>query len=62
METIKDILIRRDNMTPEDADQLIEDATRDLQDRLTDPDSFGDPEDICMDWFGLEMDYMMELL
>lgn len=60
-ETIKQILIRRDSMTPEAADQLIADAKAELQDLLAE----GDEEaayNICEEWFGLEPDYIMELM
>ena len=61
-ETIKEVLMRRDDMDEVDAEELIAEAKEDLQDRLEDAETFGDPEDICIDWFGLEMDYIMELL
>ena len=61
METIKQILMRRDGMSSDDADSLIADAQAQLQEYL----SFGDQEsayDICEEYFGLEPDYLMELL
>ncbi len=59
METIKQVLIRRDNMTPEDADQLIAEAKDDMHARLADGDM---PFDLCEEWFGLEPDYLDELM
>ena len=59
MESIKDILMRRDGMTEEEAGELIEDATNDLHERLADGEM---PHDICNEWFGLEPDYIMELI
>lgn len=61
-ETILEVLKHRDNMSQEDAEALIEEAKEDLQDRLEDPMLYGDPFEICQDWFGLEPDYVMELI
>jgi hypothetical protein len=58
-ETIKDILIRRDEMTEGEALDLIQQAKLDLEQGLSD----GEPDyDICEKWFGLEPDYLDELL
>jgi hypothetical protein len=58
-ETIKDILIRRDEMTGGEALDLIQQAKLDLEQGLSD----GEPDyDICEKWFGLEPDYIDELL
>lgn len=57
--TIKQILVKRDGMTPEEADQLITEATDDLYSQLAAGEL---PDDICADWFGLEPDYIDELL
>lgn len=54
-ETIKEILIRRDRMTADEADELIEEARQ----RVRDGD---DPEEVLAEEFGLEPDYMFELL
>lgn len=59
MRTIRQILIDRDGMEPEDADDLIAEARQDLQDRLANGEY---PEDICEEWFGLEPDYLFELI
>ena len=56
METIKQILMRRDEMTSEDADEMIEAAKREFR------EEGGDPEEIIAEWFGLEPDYAWELL
>ena len=58
-ETIKEVLMRRDNMTAEDADDLIEQAREDFYDRLASDQS---PDDICEEWFGLEPDYLDEFI
>jgi hypothetical protein len=60
-ETIKEALIRRDNMTPEDADELIGFAKIELKDCLAKGDMIG-AESIAEDYFGLEPDYLIELV
>ena len=62
MRTIKEILIDRDGMSAEEADEMIRDAKADLEDRLGDPDTYGDPYEVCADHFGIEPDYLMELV
>ena len=59
METIKQVLMRRDGMSAEDAEQLIADAKEDLFARLDEGET---PYDICEEWFGLEPDFLDELL
>ena len=58
MRTIKQILIDRDGMSAEDAEELIAEAKEDMYERL----GLGEmPENICGEWFGLEPDYLFEL-
>ncbi len=59
METIKQVLIRRDGMDEHEAEALIEEAKQDLLARLEEGEM---PFDICQEWFGLEEDYVIELL
>jgi hypothetical protein len=54
-ESIKEILMRRDNMSAEDADELIEQAKEAIYDGE-------DPEEVLAEYFGLEPDYIFELL
>lgn len=54
-ESIKQILIRRDGMTAEDAQDLIDEAKQAVADGM-------DPEEACEEFFGLEPDYIWELL
>lgn len=56
---IKKILMDRDRMSAEEADQLIKDARNDLHNRLAEGEQ---PDDICEEWFGLEPDYIFELM
>jgi len=61
LESIKQILIRRDKMTEVEATDLINDAQGQLNVYLTEGDLEG-AEDICQEYFGLEPDYLYELL
>lgn len=54
-ETIEQILIQRDGMSPAEAKQAVQDA----KDRVSEGE---DPEEILYDEFGLEPDYIFELL
>ena len=58
--TIKQVLIERDGMRPEEADELIATARMELMERIA-VDPIGAYE-ICSDYFGLEPDYLEELL
>lgn len=61
METIKQVLINRDNMSEKEADDLIFTAKEELQELL----AIGDietAERICEDFFGLEPDFIFDLL
>lgn len=61
MSRIKSILINRDGMTPEEAELQIADAQAQLNEYL----AAGQEDlayDICEEFFGLEPDYLDELL
>ncbi len=60
-ETIKEILIRRDGMEPAEADELIKEATDQLEEYVNDG-YLGLAEEICQEFFGLEPDYLDELM
>ena len=60
-ETIKQVLMRRDKMSAEDANDLITGAKEELFMYLEQGD-FCAAEDVCGDWFGLEPDYLDELI
>jgi len=53
------VLMRRNNMSQEEAEDLISQAKADLDERLEQGEM---PEDICEEWFGLEPDYLMDLI
>jgi len=59
METIKEILMNRDALSSEEADALIDKARDDLHQRIAEGEM---PSDICEEWFGLEPDYLFELM
>ena len=59
MSSIKEILMERDGMSAEEANNLIQDAKEDLNNRLANGEM---PFDICEEWFGLEPDYIDELI
>jgi len=56
---IKQILMERDEMSEKEADDLIVECKADLNERLADGEM---PMDICEEYFGLEPDYLMELM
>ena len=60
-QSIKEILINRDGLSVEEADQLIAEACETLQEYLTNNDSES-AYNICEEYFNLEPDYLDELL
>ena len=60
-ESIKEILMRRDKITEEEAEDLISQATEALTSYLDEGD-LSSAEDICAEYFGLEPDYLDELV
>jgi len=60
MQTIKQVLIQRDGISAEEADAQIAEAKAALQEALEEGDMESAYE-ICMDYFGLEPDYLMDL-
>lgn len=61
METIEQVLMRRDGMSSAEAQELISEARTQLREYLDEGDTEG-AENICEEFFGLEPDYLMELL
>lgn len=55
MESLKQVLMRRDEMSSVEADEAIRDAAQ----RLAEGE---DPEEVLMEEFGLEPDYVFDLL
>ena len=59
MQTLLEILMERDGLTKEQAEKQIADAREDLMNRLAEGDL---PYDLCGEWWGLEPDYLEELI
>jgi hypothetical protein len=57
--SIKKVLMERDGMTSDEADADIAAARTDLHERLGKGEM---PFDVCEEWFGLEGDYLEELI
>lgn len=63
MRSIKQVLMDRDGMTAEEADSLIQEAKADLHRILEEQGPCSEEaHDICATHFGLEPDYMFELV
>jgi hypothetical protein len=62
MKNLKTVLMERDNLTSKEAEDWIEEVKFDLEERIWDPITYGNPETICEDCFGLEPDYIIDLL
>ena len=61
MESIKQVLIRRDGMSEQEANNLINDAKEAIEECIDDND-FDRAENVCGEFFGLEPDYFTELI
>lgn len=61
MPTIKEMLMKRDGMSAEDADELIREAKAALREYVGEGD-LESAHNVCEEFFGLEPDYLMELL
>ena len=54
-ESLKEVIMRRDNLSSDAADELIAEAKEELADG-------GDPQEILEEFFGLEPDFIFYLL
>ena len=61
MDKLVDVLMRRDSLNRADAMKLIREARADLHKRLSEGEGVDD-QDFMEEWFGLEPDYVIELL
>ncbi len=59
MESLKQVLMRRDGLSEVEAKEQIAEARQELRKRL---DQGETPYDLCEEMFGLEPDYLEELL
>lgn len=62
LRSIKEILMDRDGMAEDEAQDLIDDAQGEIIDLLDNDGSLCDAEQVIADYFGLEPDYLLELL
>lgn len=62
MESIKEVLMKRDGHSSYDADEIISEAVEELERVLADGGDIFDAEDLVLEYFGLEPDYLMEIL
>jgi hypothetical protein len=58
---IKETIMRRDGISAESADELISEARDALNEYLECGDTCS-AHDICEEWFGLEPDYLFDLI
>jgi hypothetical protein len=61
MESVKEVLMRRDEMSSDDADDLIEEFKVELN-RCVEEGSLEEAYELIGDYFGLEPDYLDEFL
>ena len=54
-EPLKDVIMKRDGMSSNEADDLINEAKQAILDGE-------DPEEVLEDYFGLELDYILDIL
>ena len=62
MNKIVKILMERDNMSQEDAENLLDEARDEAEMMLEEDCGLMDIEDLLMDYFGLEPDYIFDLI
>jgi len=62
IDSIKSTIMRRDGLSSDEADQLIEEAREELEAAIDEGCSLDTAEEIIADYFGLEPDYLEELL
>jgi len=60
-QSLKQVLMVRDEITSAQADELISEAREELT-SLLEEGNMEDAENICYDYFGLEPDYLIELI
>jgi len=60
-ETLKQVLMRRDGLSSEAAEDLIQSAREELYDLLAVGETVDD-SDFMMEWFGLEGDFIEDVL
>lgn len=61
MDSIKEVLMRRDGLSEEDAQREVDDFREDIEDSIM-SGNLEDIEDALMNDLGLEPDYLMDIL
>ena len=61
MDSISEVLMRRDGLSEEDAKREVDDFREDIEDSIM-SGNLEDIEDALMNDFGLEPDYLLDLL
>jgi hypothetical protein len=61
LESIKDLIMRRDEISADEADRQIEEARQAFNSYLEEGD-MESAENICDEYFGLEPDYIIEFI
>ena len=59
---VKQILMERDGLSDEEAQDAVDDAQSDINDLLENDGGLMEAEDVISDHFGLEPDYLMDFL
>jgi len=59
MKSIKEVIMRRDGLTATEAESLISEARKQFNEYVSNGE-LGLAEEICLDYFGLEPDYLVE--
>jgi len=62
MESIVEVLMRRDGVSQSDAEELYQEALEELRELVEASGSICEAEDLVRDYFGLEPDYLTEML
>ena len=62
VESIVTVLMARDKMSEAEAQKLKQECKDELMKRLAEGDDIDDCCNICEEWFGLEPDYLWELV
>jgi hypothetical protein len=61
--SLKEVIMERDCLSEDVADELIEACRAEMMERLADPATMDEmPFDILEEWFGLEPDYLDDII
>ena len=61
MKNLKEVFMRRDGLTEREAEEMIEQMRDEVLEILDESGSYEEVEDLLLDEYGVEMDYIMEL-